>query len=706
MAKSIVGAALILVGLSGLQQAVSGQILWLWALAPLALLVGSFFLSNRSRLVSAAMAAVLLPAFLIARAGPLGSFDAEEWRWFLLMAALMFVPLASIGWLWRQRRRLVAVMASVVFLVTVPLHATWIKTQVNPVALKSITIPMRDGMKIALDFYLPRDLAAGEQLPTVLHQTRYHRNFNWVFPYNRLIPPWARGADQLAQARIAWVKVDVRGSGASEGSRPSSFSDAEIADGAEIVDWIIGQSWSDGSVVSEGVSYVGTTAEFLLSNRHPAVKAAMPAFALYDGYRDIVWPGGLYMEQFADLWSLLNTSLDANHPERAMPGLEGLAEGVRPVDNDSGVNLAGIISRRTENYVPNQVFGHLVYADGIYQSVDLSGPSSWRHKADIKASGTPMLMISGWYDGAYANGAIRRFLNTPNPGSKLLLGPWDHGGNQFISPCDDDPDASPINYFGVLTDLVNHVVRGESNAFSAQAPVRYYTMCGKGWQSANHWPPNGMSELVLYLSAEQTLTEQLPASGERQYEVDLTAKSTEGSRWVSYVNQAGLKIGYPNRAEEDQKLLVFESEPLGRGMEITGHPEITLHMSANSTDAAVFVYLEDVGPSGDVRYITEGQIRALHRKVSDKPLPFSQIGVNRTFNSGDALPLIPGEAFELKFELLPTSYYVRPGRKLRIAIAGADNGHFRQPDDAATSFDIHSGETGPSQIVLPVAMQK
>jgi putative CocE/NonD family hydrolase len=701
--KNLLAVMIGVAGVVAFYFGVHGENPWFWAAGPPLVLTASFISANRTRVVLAAVIALAVPVFLIVRAGPVGSLAWHEWWWLSLLAMLLFLPLASLGWLWRQRRRFVSVVAALVFLVAVPIHAMKIRIQVSPVLLQSLYIPMRDGTRVAIDVYLPRNLGPDEQIPAALHQTRYHRNFNWVFPYNLVVPPWTSGADRLTAARIAWVKVDARGSGASEGSRPSSFSNAEIADGSDIADWIIAQPWSDGSIITEGISYVGTTAEFMLSNRHPAVKGAMPAFSLYDGYRDIVWPGGLYLEKFADTWSLLNTSLDANHPERAMKGLEGIAEGVRPVDEDKGgEELAAIVAGRTGNYVPNQVFGHLEYADSSYQGINLGMTASWTHKENILASGAPMLMISGWYDGAYANGSIRRFLNTPNPGSKLILGPWDHGSRQSITPCKDDPEANTLDYFGTLIDLVNHLARGQQTGFSDRAPVSYYTMCGRGWQESIQWPPQGMRQQKLFLAENQSLENQIPSPGESVYPIDFTAQSATGSRWVSYTNLNGVPIEYPDRAERDLKLLVFDSAPLDHGLEITGHPVISLYVSANSTDAGIFVYLEDVGPDGDVRYITEGQIRAIHRDISTVPLPFRQIGLNRSFSSKDARRLVPNEVFELSFSLLPVSYFVRPGRSIRIAIAGADNDHFKVPEGNASEMVVYSGTGRPSQLILPV----
>ena len=112
----------------------------------------------------------------------------------------------------------------------------------------------------------------------------------------------ARCRKRFVTSGYAWVDVDVRGTGASYGSRFSEWSPDEIRDGAEVVDWIVSQPWSDGKVGALGSSYGGAAAEFLLVNRHPAVRAIAPRFALFDAYPDIAFPGGIHATWFTETW--------------------------------------------------------------------------------------------------------------------------------------------------------------------------------------------------------------------------------------------------------------------------------------------------------------------------------------------------------------------------------------------------------------------
>ena len=135
---------------------------------------------------------------------------------------------------------------------------------------------------------------------------------------------------------------------------------------------------------------------------------------------------------------------------------------------------------------------------------------------------------------------------------------------------------------------------------------------------------------------------------------------------------------------------------------MTGHPLVTLFVSSTASDGAFFVYLEDIGPDGEATYVTEGQLRAVHRRVSEEQ-PLYRLAVPpRTFARKDALPLVPGEPAKLVFDLLPTSYLFRKDHAIRVAIAGADKDHFAPvPVDAAPSMRIYRGKRTPSHINLP-----
>jgi len=128
----------------------------------------------------------------------------------------------------------------------------------------------------------------------------------------------------------------------------------------------------------------------------------------------------------------------------------------------------------------------------------------------------------------------------------------------------------------------------------------------------------------------------------------------------------------------DQKLLTYTSAPLQQDTEITGNQIVTLFISSDTTDGAVFVYLEDVYPDGKVTIVTDGCLRPIFHKISDEKPPYWQAGPYRAYRKADSKLLEIGKVTELTFDLFPVSYLYKAGHSIRLAIAGADADNFVQ----------------------------
>jgi hypothetical protein len=134
---------------------------------------------------------------------------------------------------------------------------------------------------------------------------------------------------------------------------------------------------------------------------------------------------------------------------------------------------------------------------------------------------------------------------------------------------------------------------------------------------------------------------------------------------------------YPDRVERDRHLRVYETAPLERALEVTGHPVLNLTVRCDQPDGTLFAYLEDVDARGNVGYVTEGMIRAVQRRVrrADEA-PYALTVPYHSFARADAEPLLPGEPADLVFDLQPISHLWRRGHRIRLAIAGADRDQF------------------------------
>jgi putative CocE/NonD family hydrolase len=493
------------------------------------------------------------------------------------------------------------------------------------------------------------------------------------------------------------VSADVRGSGASFGTRAHPWSPEEIRDAGEIVDWIVTRPWSNGRVVAEGISYEGASAEFLLLNRRPAVAAVAPRFSLFDAYADVAFPGGVPQQWFLEAWSTAAQSLDRNR----LPAFAGflprlLVRGVRPVGDDRAL-LRSALRDHTGN-VPMASVARGTFRDdrSPESGAGVKDMSPDARRAELLDAGVPAYSWSGWYDGACVMGAVRRHLSVPTPGSRLILGPWVHGGDFSASPTSPGPSA-----FDAEAELLRFFDRS-LRGLEVGAPVVYYTQVEDRWKAAEAWPPPATAR-SWYLGGDRSLVADPPREAEAgdRYQVDYSAGTGRRSRWESVLIPA--PVTYPDRAQADRKLLTYTSEPLAKPLEVTGHPQLLLFVASTATDGAFFGYLEDVGPEGAVTYVTEGMLRALHRKLAPGSSPLAALVPAHSYRRADALPLVPGEVAELRFGLLPTSYVFRAGHRIRLALAGADRDHFALiPPDAPPAWDVHRDAPHPSRVILPV----
>jgi len=586
---------------------------------------------------------------------------------------------------------------------------------------QSVYVTMRDGVKLAVEVILPKNLPSDARIPALLQQTRYWRTMELRAPFKWFLKPEdlnpaTRGFKSFFTGRgYALVLVDVRGSGASFGTSPYPWPRDSIADAGEIVDWIVAQPWSNGRVGGMGVSCVGTTAELLAVTNHPAVKAVIPRFNQPDAYRDIACPGGMFNARFIREWSRFDCTLDQNRVPRDF-GLLGrlIVKGVKPVRGDEDCRLLQeAIRAHAANGEVYELARAAAYCDERCADVDVCFEDLAVHNyaAEIECSDVAIYGWGSWMDAGTADAVIRRFLTFENAG-RAVIGAWDHGGQYHASPY-MPPDASVnpglpaqwlemIRFFDCYLKDIDNGVRSERALF-------YYTMGEEKWKRTAVWPPAGTQTQRWYLGENRTLLPYVPTgeSGADTYAVDFEASTGEHNRWWEIGPVLKKTIIYADRAAATRHMLTYTSPPLAEDVEIAGYPIVNLYVTCTETDAAFYVYLEDVDESGRVTYVTEGQLRAIHRKVSDAIGPYQLQVPYHSFKQEDALPLVPGEVAQITFGLLPTSVLIRRGHCLRIAIAGHDAGTFvRIPAQGTPVISIARNQLYASYVDLPVVQRR
>jgi uncharacterized protein len=581
---------------------------------------------------------------------------------------------------------------------------------------QALYVPVQDGTKIAIDVWLPENLAPGTKVPTITRATPYHRAAEVVD--RKLVanlPPIIQDINDLNEpsyynnAGYALVQIDLRGRGASFGTTSTGLSPNEIKDYSDIVDWIVAQPWSNHKVGATGISYNGTSAEMLALVNNPAVKAIVPRFNDFDVYAQFV-PGGLLnAAQTLGLGeSLLFLDASPCSFNLEIAECEGVKQtglgGVKPVDADPDKQLlAQAVQQHATNLNLGLASQQVTFRDDAFdKNLTLPDISPYNFKAEIERSNVAIYSWAGWLDGATASGTVSRFMTFRNP-QKAVIGPWNHGAfaNPFL-PALTPVQPSIEEQYQSIIQFFDTYLKDQPGKQNRQRELRYYTMNENQWKTTDVWPPKGVTPRRLFFAAQNGLTRAKPneQTGEDQYNVNFEATTGPGTRWYQVPTS---RIEYGNREEEDKKLLVYNSNAIENAIEITGNPVVNLWVSSTADDGAFIVYLEDVDPNGNVTYVTEGQLRPLHRKVSPEAPPYDVFGPYHSFKKQDGLPLNPGEVTQLTFELLPTSVRIQKGHHIRVAIAGHDKDTFaRYPAAGNPTLSVQRNAIHSSSIDLPV----
>ncbi|WP_174292091.1 CocE/NonD family hydrolase [Sphingomonas bacterium] len=569
----------------------------------------------------------------------------------------------------------------------------------SKVVKRSTYVAMPDGTRLAVDIYLPDVVAPGQKLPTVLEQTRYYRSTvvgaDAAQSCKAVSPHFAF----FASRGYAVVVLDVRGTGASFGTRAAEFSDVEVEDGSRIVDWIAAQPWSNGSVGDEGISYVGTTAEMLLRNHNRHVKAVAPISAGYDYYTDLDFPGGVRNQFFITGWGGFDRALDVGHPE-LVPILKQLDwRGPCPVDGDEDGKLkAAAIAGHQRNINSGAELGPVNFRD----DPSLSGPTTWPNPAIYRTSidqlHTPLLAISGWYDSGYANGAIERFQNSASPERRLIIPSSNHGVKAFYEPGVAQPTASSFDADAEILRFFDHYVAGIDNGYEREPRVRWFTTGVDQWRSAATWPRQAKGATFCLTKVATLDAGSCAGSGSIDYSPTGDAGTGDNSRWNTTLG--GGPVFYADRGAADRQLLSFTGPALTAAAEVTGYPTLDLAVTNPAADADYFVYLEEVKPSGASLYVTEGELRSSHSAIG--AVDHKSFAPSHSDLAKDKLADTANRRLQIAIRLQPISHVFTKGSRIRLVIAGADKAHFASPASAGQHWTIDIGQGG-SQLHLPLA---
>jgi putative CocE/NonD family hydrolase len=560
-------------------------------------------------------------------------------------------------------------------------------------------------------------LAPDAKIPTVMKITRYWRSY-WI----RRPLSWLdkdRFVRFFTANGYAVVQMDVRGTGASFGTWPIAYAPQEAFDsGRDVVQWIVEQPWSNGEVGAQGISYLGNAAAMLPIPNHPAVQAVVPRFIEYDEYTDLPFPGGICNTGFIELWNDANWALDTNDT-RKLVDLDGggwfarwALKGVRPVDGPGRRRLLReAIAEHAGNGDLAALARTVTYRDDVPDGHDMTVDdiSLHTHQEAVERSCAAYYLWGSWTDAGTANAVLGHFFTNANP-QRAVIGAWSHGARRDTDPF--NPVDAPLwpdwndQMLDCLRFLDHHLKNADTGVMSEKV-LHYYTMGEGKWKTTRVWPPEGTTMTRWFMADGLGLSMSAPTSpaGADEYPVDFAATSGTMNRW--YTQMGGGDVVYDERREHLARMLSYRSEPLREPIEVTGHPVVTLHIRSTHDDGAFYAYLDAEAPDGRVVYVTDGQLRALHRKVSDAEPPYRMWVPYHTFRQEDGARMVPGEVTKLTFGLLPTSALIPKGYRLCVSIAGHDADTFtRYPPEGDPVITVERNSVYASHIDLPVVAAK
>jgi uncharacterized protein len=503
---------------------------------------------------------------------------------------------------------------------------------------KQVLIPMDDGVRLAATVTFPsRDgkAPAPGHFPVVLEMTPYGRE-----GVCGCIP----GGDFASRGMIGAV-VDVRGTGGSEGSlKDNYFSPREQRDGHRLVQYFGTRPYSSGRVGMAGGSYLGIT-QYLTAERQPShLKVITPTVALSDLYREGYTHDGspnfffdtqyLGVQQPAGLTGA-NTS----------PGLLGETPGAKIQQASGGTNVPfDYLSR------PN---------DGPF----------YRQRSPLYGARliqVPTLIVDGWHDGFIfgANEMYRVLSRRPGVETRLYVDPCTHKGcGPPFAPLTNPPNLEDTEAV-VFEFLRKYLEPGAS--VPRRAKARVYVQGRQKWMDTSTWPPPDSRVSRLYLSRTGLTGRPVARAASEHYATD----PADGLSMT--FDQYGTVAASPY-IPLDQRLaeeagLTWRTAPLARALTLTG--ESALHLVAASTapDTDWFAKLSDVAPGGSETIVTEGFLRASHRRLD----PARSTPTRPWHTNTRPQPIEPGHYYPYDLAIWPTAYELKPGHRLQLRVTSYD----------------------------------
>ncbi|BCH05313.1 hydrolase (plasmid) [Mesorhizobium sp. 131-2-5] len=563
---------------------------------------------------------------------------------------------------------------------------------------KDVRVPMRDGVGLYADIYQPR--GAGEKLPTILIRTQYDKT------------PYQDGRDSKMRNGVAYmfagqgftvVVQDARGRFRSEGNSHPAAYDAD--DGYDTVGWVAAQPWSDGKVGTYGCSFLGLN-QVMMAPTRPRALAAMvpqgPAGGMRNNPYDIVNSGvpaiGWAFRWFRELGSERGTEplskIDYDEVLKTLP-LADMMDG------------SGRATSDWREWVSNE-----------------PGDPYWRQFAlfdEKSCPNVPALFVNSWYDptvgatldlyNAFQNQSLTE---QARRNQYVIISATEHCRSESAKTPymvgERDVGDVRCDHWSIYLRWYDHWLRGGQADFK-MPHVQYYLMGANKWKSADSWPIPDTRFVPYYFSS------------------DGKANTSEGGGKLSTAIATGPADHYcydpadpvPSKAIDSggggvaadvgeldlrSDRLVFTTEPLKSGVEVTGPLRAVLYVSSSAVDTDFVVQLSDVYPDGRVYNLRQGIARTRYRDAYSKPERYREDYSNPRL-------MTPGKVYRIEVNMEATGNWFAPGHRIRVQVCsslfphwarnlntGGNNG--TETRMVVAQNTIHHDRNHPSHILLPI----
>jgi hypothetical protein len=482
-------------------------------------------------------------------------------------------------------------------------------------------IPLKDGTTLAARIWLPED-AERNPVPAILEYLPYRKR-DGTYERDALTHPY------LAGHGYAGVRVDIRGSGESGGLLLDEYSEQELADGEELIAWLAAQPWCSGVVGMMGISWGGFNGLQIAARRPPALKAIVTICSSDDRYADDAhYMGGTLITAGLE-WAYFFFGNICLPPDPVLVGNSWRAMWLERLAKVPLFFEIWLEHQRRDAY--------------------------WKRGSvceDYSAIGCPVYAVGGWTD-AYTNTLPRLLANLTVP-RKALIGPWAHAYPHFALP------GPQIGFLQEMLRWWEYWLKGVSTGvmdepmlrawmMESVKPASHHDVLPGRWIAESSWPSPRITPRRLFLTDAGLRDEAAPLTLRAVCSPQTVGK--HGGNWVPFGrghDQAD------DQSEDDQRSLVFETQPLDAPIEILGAAIVTLDVASDRPMANLIVRLCDVHPSGESLRVSFGVLNLTHRNGHENPEL-----------------LAPGERYRVRIQLNDAGAAFPAGHQIRLAVSTA-----------------------------------